>query len=65
MQGKHDKVITTLQKMAATNKKSLPDLLPNAKIEVTLSTAHIILYLDIIGAILVGWDFGKGFQILF
>lgn len=46
MQGKHDKVITTLQKMAATNKKSLPDLLPNAKIEVTVSTENVTLYLE-------------------
>lgn len=42
MQGKHDKVIKALKKIATTNKKSLPDLPTNTPTEVKLKI--IILF---------------------
>lgn len=35
MQGKHDKVIAALKRIAGINKKTLPDLHPESQIEVT------------------------------
>lgn len=34
MQGKHDRVINTLKKIATTNNKPMPDLPPNTQTEV-------------------------------
>lgn len=43
MQGKHDKVISVLKKIAIVNKKTLPNLSLDTQIEVI----HFIKYQDI------------------
>jgi len=40
MQGKHDRVIDVLKRIAGINKKSLPVLRPNAQIEVILKLKY-------------------------
>jgi len=54
MQGKHDRVIDVLKRIAGINRKSLPVLRPNAQIEVIfccllknyLSSIHFIVICD-------------------